>query len=41
MELYKQMDTLTSEREFELAVSHLEVSHYLLAYRSCLLDGLW
>jgi kinesin family protein 18/19 len=27
MELYRQMDTLTSEREFELAVSHLEVSH--------------
>jgi hypothetical protein len=35
MELYRQMDTLTSEREFELAVSHLEVSHYLLTYRLC------
>jgi kinesin family protein 18/19 len=40
MELYRQMDTLTSEREFELAVSHLEVSHYLLAYHLCLLDSL-
>jgi len=40
MELYRQMDTLTSEREFELAVSHLEVSHYLLACHLCLLDSL-
>ena len=39
MELYRQMDMLTSEREFEVAVSHLEVSHYLFAYHLCLLDS--
>lgn len=38
MELYRQMDTLTSDREFELAVSHLEVSRYFLAYHLCFLD---
>jgi kinesin family protein 18/19 len=32
VELYRQMETLASEREFDLAVSHLEVSHCLLAY---------
>ena len=41
MDLYRQMDTLTNEKEFELAVSHLEVSYYLLEYRSFLLDSLW
>jgi hypothetical protein len=32
VELYRQMEIHASEREFDLAVSHLEVSHYLLAY---------
>jgi kinesin family protein 18/19 len=40
MELYRQMDTLTNEREFELAVSHIEVSYYLLTYNLCLVDSL-
>jgi hypothetical protein len=30
VELYKQMEILASEKEFELAVSHLEVSHLSL-----------
>ena len=40
MDLYRQMDTLTSEREFDLAASHLEMSHYLLTYHLCLVDSL-
>jgi kinesin family protein 18/19 len=27
VELYKQMETLANEKEFDLGVSHLEVSH--------------
>lgn len=41
LELYRQMEMLTSEREFDLAVSHLEVSRYLLACHLRLLGSIW